>query len=66
MNRNKGSYSFLQNLLVDRPVSVLQTKNEDFILTVINDWEVDSREIYMAGNMPTILAKLKHEPAEAI
>ncbi|HKK44756.1 MAG TPA: hypothetical protein VJ964_04505 [Balneolaceae bacterium] len=66
MNRNKGSYPFLQNLLDDGPVSVLRTKNEEFFLEVINDSEVESRENYTAGNMQAILANLKHEPAEAI
>lgn len=66
MTENNKHYSFLQKLLAGGPVIILDRKNGRFILEVVYDSESKSQSTYMAGNIQSILANLKHEPAEAV
>lgn len=66
MTDNNKQTSFLQNLLGDGPVTILHKKNGRFILEIVYDTESKSESTYTAGNVQSILANLKHEPAKAI
>jgi len=66
MNKNSKQYSFLQKLLENGSVTVLRIHSEQFILETASDNKTKTQATITASSIPTILDKLKHEPAEAI
>lgn len=66
MSRNSKEKPFFQKLLQDGPVTILKIEDRQFILEVVNDGEAESQDTIIAGDVQTILADLKHEPAKAI
>lgn len=65
MRSSSGQSSSLQKLLEDGPVTFLKVQEDDFILEVVERNESQTHAMIRAGNIPAILKKLKHEPAEA-
>ncbi|MGK7369706.1 MAG: hypothetical protein ACNS64_05785 [Candidatus Halalkalibacterium sp. M3_1C_030] len=66
MAENSEHISFLKKLFGDEPVTILHSKSDRFILEVVYDSGSKSQSTYTAGNIQSILANLKHEPAKAI
>lgn len=66
MNENSKNIPFLQKLLGGGPVTILDRKNGRYTLDVVYDSGSKSQSTYTAGNIQSILANLKHEPAKAI
>ena len=66
MNENSKHIPFLQKLPGGGPVIILDRINGRFMLEVVYDSESKSQSTYKAGNIQSILANLKHEPAEAV
>lgn len=65
-NRNNKQRVLFQKLLKDGPVTIIQLKDKQFMLEIVESGETDALTTIEAGDIPTILNNLKHKPAQAI
>lgn len=66
MSTNNEQKLLFQKLLKDGPVTIIQLKDKQFILKIVESGKTNASASIEAGDIQSILDNLKHEPAQAI